>query len=1288
MKEATGDIERNEEQDDTFMNTTVRALTWKNLHVEATASRSSPLTILSEVDGLVSAGEMLALMGPSGSGKTTLLNSLAQRNGKKMKSRGTVAINGFHASRAVLQDVSSYVEQEDALIGSLTVRETMDFAARLSLPRSNRASRPENLTNLGSSVNAQERARRVNELIVAFGLQNQAETIVGTPIRKGLSGGQKRRLSIASQLITAPKILFLDEPTSGLDSTASYEVMKYLRNAVRKNRLIVIASIHQPSTSTFELFDKLLLLSQGQVCYNGSISLVKPYLEARNNPMPLYVNPAEFLLDWTSSDFAGGDDTVQEKLNKIHADWKVSDEASTLIATIPENLEDKDRSSLLPASGKRATSFQVIIALIYRSFIKSYRDVVAYGIRFAMYTGLAVMMGTVWLQLPPTDSRQASIQPFINAIFFGSAFMSFMAVAYVPAFLEDRATFIKERANGLYVLISLLFSIITYFLINLRPGGSAFFTWVMWLFLDLLAGESLVVLMSSIFPNFVISLALTAFANGLWMSVGGFLVSPTILNPFWKYVFHYIDYQSYVFQGMMVNEFGHRTYDCGSGCSFGSMIPTWSSTAATAYITYPPASLLDVFPPSPEPTALAPPLSDRTFARPFDIDHDLYNELLNVQWPLTIAAVYAVVVYILNNSNRQHQNKPWAISKSPLFYIFVLLHNIFLAAFSFWTFFGMINAIRQAWPGFEGDQKWAAAADALCKVNGPRGLGSAATFNAASNTWGFTDSAMKLLDNAPDSTDVGRLWNEGLGFYGWLFYVSKFYEVIDTLIILAKGKNSSVLQTFHHAGAMMCMWAGIRYMSPPIWMFVFINSGLHGLMYVYYTLSTIDVKIPMGLKRVLTSLQIIQFIFGASYAIAHLFVAYDIPVSVPYSFIHNLSSALPSAASSVSSAAASATVTAGLQSWLKKAALRAAGEEGLAMNVRNDQGEAFGIDALHAAESEKAQEEIHYRLEYQRINCLDTSGQVFAILLNAVYLAPLTILFLQFFVNNYVLGTKKYVPPASRLEIAQQAAKDAVRELEQAIKEAVENESHNDEIEIPPEVKASIDKAKSHLKHAKAKAEEATQKPRAQAGETAEKIQQITEAAQEEATDVASKARTELLQALATVREKGQNGIAKAQEKGADLKDEAAKKFSEAKDRATGKAEEVKEEAEDTGEEKVKDEADEEEEDVAIKHDEAEPKADVKDEPEPKAATATENAKPKEQPKSKIPKRDKSPVKRDPSPVKSDPKPKANSNDGKSNGEGGAAEPNGLDESAYEINPDELKDEAEKEAERELQPGN
>lgn len=121
-------------------------------------------------------------------------------------------------------------------------------------------------------------------------------------------------------------------------------------------------------------------------------------------------------------------------------------------------------------------------------------------------------------------------------------------------------------SNTITVLISFLFSVVAYWLSGFRPTAGAFFTWVMWLFLDLVAAESLVVLVSSLFPIFVVALALTAFANGLWMSVDGFMVSPKILNVFWRYVFHYIDYQTYVFQGMMVNEFAYRTYTCGSDC--------------------------------------------------------------------------------------------------------------------------------------------------------------------------------------------------------------------------------------------------------------------------------------------------------------------------------------------------------------------------------------------------------------------------------------------------------------------------------------------------------------------------------------------------------------------------------------------------------------------------------------------------------------------------------------------------------------------------------------------------
>ena len=507
----------------------------------------------------------MAIMGPSGSGKTTLLNVLAQRKAPaKAQVSAQILLNGQVLSESVSRKLSSYVENEDALIGSLTVKETLYFSAQLSL---------------SGSVTATERIRRIEGLLQAFGLVNQSNTLVGTLLKKGISTGQKRRLGVASQLISAPKILFLDEPTSGLDSAASFKVMSFVNQVAKSNNLIVIASIHQPSTATFELFDKLLLLSGGKVCFSGAVSEVKPYFDTIGFSMPPQINPAEFLLDLINVDFDSDVDQCETRVSEIQKFWITSthalaEESKIANLTLGEKFTYGENKSV----GRRIVA--TIWILLHRSWIKSRRDPIVYGVRCAMYLGLAIMMGTVWLRLPPIES---SIQPFANCILFGSAFMSFMAVVYVPAFLEDRAVYVKDRANGLYgslafnisnfliglpylFFIAFLSSTFVYWMTNFRPSGAAFMTWVGWMYLNLIAAESLVVLMSSLFPNFVAALALTAFANGLWMSCNGFMVTPPLLNPFYRYVFYYIDYQAYVFRGLMVNEFGYRIYACGRDC--------------------------------------------------------------------------------------------------------------------------------------------------------------------------------------------------------------------------------------------------------------------------------------------------------------------------------------------------------------------------------------------------------------------------------------------------------------------------------------------------------------------------------------------------------------------------------------------------------------------------------------------------------------------------------------------------------------------------------------------------
>lgn len=237
------------------------------------------------------------------------------------------------------------------------------------------------------------------------------------------------------------------------------------------------------------------------------------------------------------------------------------------------------------------------------------------------------------------------------------------------------------------------------------------------------------------------------------------------------------------------------------------------------------------FPPDPFPKALPPPIDEGSLRSPFAIDPILYNKLLAGKIPLTFAACYIISVFIANQVNRRRKNKPWAISKTSLFYLFVILHNLALAVYSGITCYAMFHGLRNTLPGIlEGGVT--GTVDALCKMHGPRGFGDAVSYNASTSSWSSNNRFIHLSDDGltPDSTDFGRLWNEGLAFWGWFFYLSKFYEVVDTMIILLKGKRSATLQTYHHAGAMMCMWAGMRYMSPPIWMFVLVNSGIHTLM--------------------------------------------------------------------------------------------------------------------------------------------------------------------------------------------------------------------------------------------------------------------------------------------------------------------------------------------------------------------------------------------------------------------------------------------------------------------------
>ncbi|KAF3481076.1 uncharacterized protein GIQ15_03835 [Arthroderma uncinatum] len=457
-----------------------------------------------------------------------------------------------------------------------------------------------------------------------------------------------------------------------------------------------------------------------------------------------------------------------------------------------------------------------------------------------------------------------------------------------------------------------------------------------------------------------------------------------------------------------------------------SIISRARISTMTVYMDLPPKGLFR-FPPDPRPQVLPPPSVARSWLQPFNINPGLYTALLEARVPVTVALLYAATVVLVNRLNRQRNYRPWALSKTRAFRAFVVLHNVFLAVYSVWTFLGMVHAFRTSWPR----HNLVSIVDSLCKINGPRGLGNAAVYDPDTDAWRMLNPRYKLADGVPDAADVGRLWNGGLAYFGFLFYLSKFYEVLDTAIILAKGKRSSTLQTYHHAGAMMCMWAGIRYMAAPIWIFALFNSLIHAMMYTYYTLTALSVRIPVRIKKSLTTMQIMQFVVGTLLAAVHLFVYYSIPVAVPH----------PAPERAVERPVERADTGAG--PWLKKLAFRAAGAEGVAGNVLNSNGSYFGADGSNTAHAVMDKREVRYSLEPRTFSCMNTSGQAFAVWLNLVYLLPLTFLFVRFFVRSYLRRTEPGHRHSTTIHTAEKAGMDAIKGVTREITNAV-IEMHGD----------------------------------------------------------------------------------------------------------------------------------------------------------------------------------------------------------------------------------------------------
>ncbi|KAH0585593.1 hypothetical protein H2248_008822 [Termitomyces sp. 'cryptogamus'] len=406
-------------------------LSFSHLSYEVKARDGAPRRLLDDVSVEIKAGELLAIMGPSGAGKSTLLDVMAFR--KNATEESSVRLNNRLIDAHVMHRISNFVEQEDALLGALTVRESITYALRLHLP-------------LLSRKEVTERVRRV---IAAVGLQSCAEQRIGTPISRGVSGGQKRRVTAACAMVTYPRILFLDEVTSGLDSTSAREVMSAIRTLAIAEGIIIVATIHQPSLETLAQFSNLLLLSEGKTCYSGPVEDLENFFERWGRPVGRFHAPAEHAMNFLNNDFApieskdaGTDDLRKYYLTTVNVSIEPVNSHAEDVQSQQYVIEDD-----YGKAGVFGTLFWNIVVLAERTMKNYSRNLLAYGVRAGMYGGMGLMLATIWIHLGQKDS---TINDRLSVHFYSVAFLAFMSVAGIPSFLEERSVYYRESKNGLY----------------------------------------------------------------------------------------------------------------------------------------------------------------------------------------------------------------------------------------------------------------------------------------------------------------------------------------------------------------------------------------------------------------------------------------------------------------------------------------------------------------------------------------------------------------------------------------------------------------------------------------------------------------------------------------------------------------------------------------------------------------------------------------------------------------------------------------------------------------------
>lgn len=519
--------------------------------------KPKPINILNSVSFVARSSEILAIVGPSGTGKSTLLRIISGRvQEKQFDPRSCISINDQPmSSPAQLRKICGFVAQEDNLLPLLTVKETLMFSAKFRL----------------KEMNAKEKELRVESLMQELGLVLVADSFVGDEENRGISGGERKRVSIGVDMIHDPPILLLDEPTSGLDSTSALQVIELLSSIAKGKERTVVLSIHQPSYRILQYISNFLILSRGSVVHNGSLESLEGTINELGYQIPMQLNALEFAMEIIS--------TLEESYSKTCLSSVEKEEEQYSYLMFPEGQIGRVQQHK-DSSQKGTCYFSILFEIMFlcsRFWKIIYRTKQLFLARTMQAIVGGFGLGSVYLKL---RKDEGGVAERLGLFAFSLSFLLSSTVEALPIYLQERSVLMKESSRGAYrissyliantivflpflFVVALLFAVPIYWLVGLNSSitAFAFFTFIVWLIV--LMASSLVLFLSAVSPDFISGNSLICTVLGAFFLFSGYFIPKESIPKYWLFMY-YVSLYRYPLDSLLINEYWSVRSECFS----------------------------------------------------------------------------------------------------------------------------------------------------------------------------------------------------------------------------------------------------------------------------------------------------------------------------------------------------------------------------------------------------------------------------------------------------------------------------------------------------------------------------------------------------------------------------------------------------------------------------------------------------------------------------------------------------------------------------------------------------